>query len=267
MAIISASRRTDMPTFHVDSFLTAVKQGSIQVKNPMFPEKVSTVSLKLEDVDCFVFWTKNPKPLLNRLDELEGYNYYFQFTLNSYGKDIEPKVPAKGAEMLSIFRELYDKIGRDRIVWRYDPILITEKYTVKYHKKYFEELACRLNGMFDHCIISFVDVYGKCKDNFQNYGMRAPSVEEMEELAESFSAVAKTLGFEIHTCAEKIDLEKYGMKHGSCIDPDIIEKITGKRFARKANGQRSECRCLPSIDIGEYDTCPHQCLYCYANKH
>lgn len=264
--IISASRRTDIPAFFSKKFFEDLERGEAQYSNP-YTREVKTVSLKKEDVDCFVFWTKNPIPMMLDLHKLDGYAYYFQFTLNSYGTDIEPNVPNKRDIMVPAMIGLSTRIGKNRIVWRYDPILITDKYTVDYHIKYFEELARRLQGYFHHCVISFVDVYGKNQANFEKLGMRPPTDEEIERIAAAFSAVADKYGFDICTCSEKIDLDKYHMKHGKCIDVDLIEEISGQKLdLKKDKSQRSHCGCAPSVDIGTYNTCTHNCVYCYANS-
>ena len=135
--IISASRRTDIPAFYSDWFFNRIKEGYVLVRNPMNAHQISKISLSADVIDCIVFWTKNPRPMINRLDELKDYNYYFQFTLNSYAKDIEPNVPSKDKEIIKSFRELSEKIGKDRVVWRYDPILINDNYSVDHHIKYF----------------------------------------------------------------------------------------------------------------------------------
>lgn len=265
--IISASRRTDIPAFFSKKFFQDMEKGETECINP-YSKETKRISLKKEDVDCFVFWTKNPIPMFEDLNKLDGYTYYFQFTLNSYGTDIEPNVPSKGKTMIPAMIDLSKRIGNNRIVWRYDPILITKKYTVEYHIKYFEALASKLQGCFHHCVISFVDVYGKNQANFQKLGMRPPTDDEIDQIAAAFSAVADKYGFNICTCSEKIDLDKYHMTHGKCIDTELIEEISGQKLdLKKDKNQRSNCGCAPSVDIGKYNSCTHNCAYCYANSY
>ena len=159
--IISASRRTDIPAFYSEWFLNRIRDGYVLVRNPMNIHQVSRIRLSPDVVDCIVFWTKNPKPMVQRLEELKDYNFYFQFTLNSYATDVEPNVPSKGNDVIDTFIKLSEKIGANRIIWRYDPIIITDKYTIEYHTTYFEKLAQVLSGKFSKCVISFVDEYKK----------------------------------------------------------------------------------------------------------
>lgn len=263
--IISASRRTDIPAFYSQWFFNRLKEGYADVKNP-FNQSLKSVSLKQEDVDCFVFWTKNPKPMLKCLDLLKGYEYYFQFTLNSYGSDIEKNVPSKNTELINTFKALSERIGQKRLIWRYDPILITEKYTVEYHIKWFEKLAGELKGYFDSCVISFIDSYKKTEKRFRENGVKELTEADIFRIAEAFSAVSKENGFQINTCAESIDLSGYGIGHSSCVDRKRIEALTGKTLdTKKDKYQRKECGCCESVDIGAYNTCIHKCIYCYAN--
>lgn len=158
--ILSVSRRTDIPAFYSDWFFNRLHEGFVDVRNPMNIHQISRIKITPDVVDCIVFWTKNPYNMLARLYELKKYNYYFQFTINPYGKDIEANVPVK-TEIIDTFRRLSLLIGRNRVIWRFDPILITDEINVIYHIKYFEELAKRLENLTTRCVISFVDLYKK----------------------------------------------------------------------------------------------------------
>lgn len=264
--IISASRRTDIPAFYSEWFFNRLKEGYVLVRNPMNIHQVSRIKLSPDVVDCIVFWTKNPEPMIERLNELKGYNYYFQFTLNSYSTDIEPSVPSKRNNVIDTFMRLSDKIGAERIIWRYDPIIITEKYTLEYHTTYFEKLAQELNGNFDRCVISFVDEYKKNAKNFRKCGLSELDIIQMRQVAQHFSKIADKYNFKIYTCAEKVDLCDYGIQHNSCVDRELIETLVGAKLkTQKDKNQRNECGCVESIDIGSYNTCTHGCKYCYAN--
>jgi len=264
--IISASRRTDIPAFYSDWFFNRIKEGYVLVRNPMNIHQISKKSLTPDVVDCIVFWTKNPKPMISRLDELKDYCYYFQFTLNSYAKDIEPNVPSKDKGVIETFKTLSDKIGSERLIWRYDPILINNKYTVDYHIKYFRKLAEMLDGKFEHCVISFVDYYRKNSSNFKENNISELEYDSIKTIVKSFTETAEQFGFTIKTCAEKYDLSKYGIIHNKCIDDELIGRILGIDLSvQKDKNQRDECGCVESIDIGLYNTCPHSCKYCYAN--
>ena len=263
--ILSVSRRTDVPAFYSDWFFNRLKEGFVYVRNPMNIHQVSKIMLTPEVIDCIVFWSKNPRPMLSRLDELKDYMYYFQFTINAYDKGFEVKVPRKEG-IINTFKELSEKIGPKRVLWRYDPILLTDQLDMDYHVRYFEEIAKRLAGYTNTCVISFVDLYKKTQNNLKDTQAREPSLNEMLEISAKMFFIAKKYGITIQTCAEEIALETVGIKHGKCIDNTLIEDLLGvKLVVGKDPNQRQECGCVQSIDIGEYNTCAHGCKYCYAN--
>lgn len=263
--ILSVSRRTDIPAFYSDWFFNRLKEGYVCVRNPMNIHQVSKISLSPDVIDCIVFWSKNPRPMLARLDELENYMYYFQYTINAYDKGFETGVPRKEG-IIKTFKELSDKIGSKRVIWRYDPILLTEAMDIDYHVCYFEEIAKRLEGYTNTCVISFVDLYKKTQSSLKDTQAREPSLKEMLELSAKMFFISKKYGITIQTCAEEIALESVGIKHGRCIDNALIEDLLGvKLVVSKDPNQRKECGCVQSIDIGEYNTCSHGCKYCYAN--
>lgn len=264
--ILSVSRRTDIPNYYSEWFFNRIKDGFVYVRNPMNAHQVSRIDITPEVVDCIVFWTKNPEPMLGRLGELTGYDYYFQFTLTGYGKDVERNVPHKKEKMIPVFRELSEKIEKKKIVWRYDPIIFTGKYTPEYHLRAFEQIAAALKGYTERCVISFVDTYVKNKRNMELLGAYQMDQTELLQFSKNISEIASANGMETCSCAENIDLEEYGIRHSCCIDKALIESIAGCRLkAEKDKNQRRECGCLESIDIGAYNTCKNGCRYCYAN--
>ena len=264
--IISASRRTDLPTYYSDWFYQRIKEGYVLVRNPMNRHQVGRISLSPDAIDGIVFWTKNPIPIMDRLDEISQYPYYFQFTLNAYSKDVEPNVPSKNDIIIPAFQKLSEKIGRDRVVWRYDPIFFNEKYTLEYHCKYFELLASKLHLFTEKCTVSFVDHYQNTERNMKPLNIVSISMRQKLELMERLSSIAVRYGLSLDTCAEAIDLEKFGITHAHCIDKNRLEKIGGYSLnLDKDKNQRMECGCISSIDIGMYNTCKNGCLYCYAN--
>lgn len=264
--IISASRRTDIPSYYSDWFFNRLKEGYVYTRNPMNIHKISDIPLTLDVVDGIVLWTKNPTPMLNKIHMLKDYPYYFQFTVNSYGSDIEPNIPLKSDVIIPTFQQLSTEIGKEKIVWRYDPIFLNKKYTMEYHKKYFEMMCDRLSDYTEKCTISFLDLYRNTQRNIAEQGVIPLNNSQMIEIAESFSLIAKEHGIYIDTCAEKIDLEKYGVKHAHCIDKERFERIGGYKLnVKKDKNQRIECGCIDSIDIGAYNTCKNGCIYCYAN--
>lgn len=264
--ILSVSRRTDVPNFYSEWFYNRIKEGFLYVKNPMNRHQVSRINLSPEVIDCIVFWTKNPSGMMARLGELDAYDYYFQFSLTGYGKDVEPNLPDKRRVLIPVFQELSGKLGRERVIWRYDPILLNERYTMDYHKKAFEEIAGCLNGYCDRVVISFIDIYPKIKKKLEEMQIRELTGWEMVELAGRMAEIARKNGMEIVTCAEKIDLGPVGIRHGSCIDKGLTERLIGCRLdVSRDRNQRAECGCVQSIDAGTYNTCRNGCRYCYAN--
>ena len=264
--IISASRRTDIPNYYSEWFINRLKAGYVYVRNPMNLHQISRIDLSPGVVDCIVFWTKNPLPMMDRLDALDGYSYYFQFTLTGYGKDLEPNLPDKREQMIDIFRRLSLKTGKEKVIWRYDPILFTDRYTPKYHCKAFREMAEALRGYTDKVVISLIDWYVKTKKNMKGILVKKPEEHDFLACISELSAIARENRIKIAACAEETDWTMYGIERNCCIDPKQIEKITGCKIkAKKDKNQRKMCGCMESIDIGSYHTCRNACRYCYAN--
>ena len=161
--IISASRRTDIPTYYSNWFYNRIKEQNVLVRNPMNIHQVGKIDLSPDVVDGIVLWTKNPVPMMPRLSELERYNYYFQFTLNAYDLDVEPNIPSKNEIIIPAFQKLSQMIGREKVIWRYDPIFFNNKYTMEYHCKYFEVLAEKLSDYTEKCTVSLVKSEKVCK--------------------------------------------------------------------------------------------------------
>ena len=233
--IISASRRTDIPAFYSDWIIERIRSGFALVRNPFNPRQVSKVALNPEAVDCLVFCTKDPKNMLDKLSYLKDYCYYFQFTITPYDRSVEPGLRDK-EKIIETFKKLADRIGRERVIWRYDPILVSEKFNVAFHFRAFENMVDLLQGYTDKCVISFLDYYKKISSGLGKLGLRRPGGDEFE------------------------------VSRGSCIDGNLINRLTGKsKQYSKDRYQRAACRCVESVDIGSYNTCLHRCIYCYAN--
>lgn len=263
--IISASRRTDIPTYYSEWFFNRLREGYVLVRNPMNARQISRISLSPEAVDGIVFWTKNPVPMLSRLGELEPYPYYFQFTLTAYGRDVEPNLPGKNGVLIPAFQELSRMAGRERVVWRYDPIFLSDRYTVEYHCRYFRVLAAKLGEYTEKCTVSFLDFYRSTARNMRSLHIREMTAAQQREMMERFSEIAGEYGLYIDTCSEAISLEDLGISHASCVDRERLERIGGYRLkVGRDRNQRKECGCAASVDIGAYDTCGNGCLYCYA---
>lgn len=262
--IISASRRTDIPAFFGEWFMNRIREGFVCVKNPFNTHAISKVPLAIDVTDIIVFWTKDAKNFIKHLDKLDelGYKYYFQFTLTPYDKSIEQGLRDK-EEIIKTFIELSKRIGKEKVIWRYDPILIFQDIDVKYHIEKFKEYAGQLADFTQTVIISFLDDYKKVGSRKQNF--RKPTLEEMYQIGNAFSEIAKANGLQIKTCAEEITYRN-GIEKASCIDAELIKLILEQNIdAAKDKNQRKECLCVESIDIGEYDSCLHLCQYCYAN--
>lgn len=264
--ILSVSRRTDIPTYFSEWFFNRIHEGYVMVRNPMNFHQVSRIKITPDVVDGIVFWSKNPAPMLSKLNELAQYNYYFQFTLNAYSSDAEPNIPSKHKYIIPTFKRLSDLIGPARVIWRYDPIFLNNKYSIDYHVKYFEVLARTLHTYTTKCTISFIDLYKNTVNNVKCLNLHPLSIEDKVSLAGALSNIAHSYGLKIDTCAEDIDLEKFGIFHARCVDNHIIERISGQSLkVEKDKNQRSACGCVASIDIGMYNTCRNGCRYCYAN--
>lgn len=265
--IISASRRTDIPAFYSDWFIERIKQGYVSVKNPFNSKQIKTISLEPQNVDCIVFWTKNAAPLLDKLSILNdlGYSYYFLWTITPYDKDIEPNLADK-KEIITNFIRLSEMIGSNRVILRYDPIIINCKYTADFHTKYFKNLTAKLNGHTNKCIVSFADIYNKLSKNAKAIIGVPINNSDMYDIANKLNKIAKDNNITVQTCCEEIDLSLAGIHHGACVDKTIIEQLCGRKLnISKAKSQRELCNCIESVDIGAYNCCAHGCVYCYAN--
>lgn len=261
--ILFASGRTDIPAFYSKWFINRVHAGFVDVRNPYNEKQVTRYKLSPSLVDCIVFCTKNPAPLIPYLKEINNFGLYFFVTLTPYGKEIEPNVPDKESVIESI-KELSSIVGKEKVCWRYDPIFINKNYTAAAHIRMFSEIAQKLNGITNRCVISFIDLYEKTRKNFR--GVAEVSVSDQQFLAQALSVIAVRNGMTIESCAEKEDLSSYGVDTGCCISKHVIERATGIRMIDiHGKSVRPQCSCLPTNDIGEYNTCPHGCKYCYAN--
>ena len=265
--IISASRRSDIPAFYGEWLVNRLQAGEVLVRNPMQSKQVSRIALSPDLVDAIVFWTKNPANFLSLLPEIDrlGYAYYFLFTLTSYDSSLEPGVEDKRL-VIEVFKQLSRIIGPEKVVWRYDPVILTDVYTPDWHVASFRQLAEALSGYTDRCIISFFDDYHKARTRMRNIRYTMPDKVLMGEMAGMFADTASRNGIALCTCSEDIDLSQYGIMHSRCIDSDLVGRITKRLMTgRKKDGrQRKACGCVESRDIGSYNTCTHGCLYCYA---
>lgn len=263
--IINTGGRTDTVQYYTEWLLRRFSEGYVLSRNPMFPSKVNRYELTPDKVDCVVFCSKNYKPILSRLHEItDRFNTYFHYTITAYGKDIEPNVPSIDESIETLVR-LSEIVGTKRIAWRYDPVLLTEKYTIKRHLETFEYMSEKLAPYIDRCIFSFVEMYKKLQYNMPEL---IPFTEnDMKILASGLGAITKKYGIFIQTCGTNEDFSEYGIHSSGCMTLDILGKANGVEFRElKHKGMQQGCHCIESRDIGAYDTCMNGCKYCYANK-
>lgn len=314
--IVSASRSTDIPAFYADWFFHRLKMGYSVWTNP-FNGKSSYISY--QDTRFIVFWSKNPQPLLAHRDELKtpvingskmpAINCYVQFTLNDYeAEGLEKGVPSL-AERIAVFKKLVDFLGKGNVIWRFDPLMLTDKIDISSLLKKIEHIGDRLNGYTEKMVFSFADIstYRRVKSNLEKNKINYKDWDalQMEAFTKQLVNLNQKWGFQLSTCGEQLDIEKYGVTHNRCIDDDLMIRIAHNdnalmkflkvevkmkentlfgetevpssaiplgnfRYAvktkvNKDKGQRQFCGCIISKDIGEYNTCPHRCEYCYAN--
>ena len=262
--IISASRRTDIPACYSDWFMNRVRDGHVCVRNPFQTSQVTCVELDPEKVDCIVFWTKDAGPMIKHLPELDerGFKYCFQFTVTPYDDRLEPGVSPK-KEIEETLIRLSEAIGKEKVFWRYDPIILNDDLTVDFHKKQFRRLCELFAPYVSRVTNSFLDLYPRLLEK----NLRAATREEMLDLADFIGKMAALFGLEVVTCSEAMDFSRFGIGRGSCIDPKLISKVVGLPLKiPKDPSQRAHCQCYQSVDIGAYNTCQAECIYCYATS-
>jgi len=269
--IVSASRRCDIPRYQFDWFMERLNAGFVEVANPFNSRQIRRVSLAPQDVDLFVFWTRDPRHILANADQLTelGFPFYVMITLNAYPNALEPSMVST-SEVLQTMKELAKKIGPDRVIWRYDPIIVTSITDENFHRRNFSELTQQLAGSVRRVIISIYDEYRESKKRLarleQSGQLRLlDSGDNFAALLSDLAKSAEAAGLEIQSCAEKEDFSPLGIKPGACIDPALIEKIFSLKLGGKDKNQRPHCLCGKSVDIGSYGTCAARCVYCYAS--
>jgi len=295
--IVSASRRCDLPAFAMDWLMARIEAGHCLVRNPFDSGKLRRVPLDPGSVDAFAFWTRDPRPLLSRADELEerGYRFFVQVTITGCPESLEPGVLRLG-EATAAFAALSGRLGPGRIVWRYDPVILARSrgpgpdLDRGFHLANFEAIAKALEGRTERVVLSFLDEYRGTRSRLAAGGYAEPLFgtslaprpatpaapagraaallpEACLGLARELAAIARSRGMVPRSCAEPASLQAAGVEPGACIDPDLVERLTGRPLAeRRDPGQRGLCRCAPSVDIGAYGTCPAGCAYCYARR-
>ncbi|WP_239446636.1 DUF1848 domain-containing protein [Mailhella massiliensis] len=288
--VISASRATDIPAFHGAWFMGRLNAGFCRRKNPFNPGQESLISF--EKTCAFVFWSKNPAPFLENLDAIRsaGFAFYFQFTLNDYEKEgLEPHLPPMRVR-LDTFKRLADRLGPHRVIWRFDPIILGGGLHEAEILDRVDRMGRTLSPFTEKLVFSFVDMYRKTARNLHalHPGFRAPSEEEICRLAQGMASMNRSWPhpLTLAACAENTDLHNFGIRKNACVDAFLLSRLCPdnealqqalhpkpsplsllpQEKAPRDKGQRKACGCFPSKDIGAYDTCPHLCAYCYADR-
>lgn len=259
--ILNISGRCDIVAFYSSWFINRYKEGFVDVRNPFNEKLVSRIYF--EDVDLILFCTKNPIPIVKDLKKIE-HPIIFHVTITPYKEDIEPNVPTK-SEIIKAVKEISKIIGRDNLYIRYDPIFLSKKYNIEYHKKAFEKLCSLLDGYVNHIIVSFIDDYKNVRKNQNILQMKDFTELDYQEIGTSFSRSAKSHGMSVQTCFEERNLSEYGFDIGECISHELAFKLTGKTYKNWTARKEKKCNCVQMVDIGVYNSCRHFCKYCYAN--
>lgn len=256
--ILGASSRTDIPAYYLPWFFNRLKAGFFDVRNPFFPRKVSRIQTRY--IDAIMFCTKNPLHLVDCIDQIP-FPVLLDVTITPYHAEMEPGVPDKN-RVIDAVEKISEQIGADRVTVRYDPIFLTERYTVDYHLRAFRQLCRRLQGKISDITISLLDDYKNVRKNQKECCFRLPEPEELRLLGEGIKKISDEYRIPVFTCHEKGILEPYGIPEGSCFSQQRAYEMTGKRFGK---WKARDCGCVEMADIGVYNSCLHRCRYCYAN--
>ena len=263
--IVNVGGRTDIVNYFSDWLINRLNDGYVYSRNPLFENNVSKISLKPEDVDCLMFCSKNYKPIMKHMKYInEKYRIICHYTITAYGKDIEPNVPSIDESIKNLI-ELSEIVGKEKVLWRYDPILLTDKYTVQKHIEIFEYMAKKIFPYVQRCIFSFVEMYKKLDYNMPEIIQFTD--DDKKEILLNIGKTSKKYNLYVQTCGTDSNYEEFGIHKSGCTTPEILEIANNVKYKNiKGKGMRKECHCLQSRDIGAYDTCINGCKYCYANK-
>ncbi len=259
--ILNVSGRTDVVAFYMDWFMKRIEEGYFLVRNPFYRKLVHRIDY--DDVDMLVFCTKNPHNLIDNVEKIVK-PFIVHVTLTPYGKDIEPNVPPK-SEVLNSIKEVSSEVGKNRVFVRYDPILVSDKYDIDYHKRAFDTICSELEGYTETIIISFLDEYKNVRENKDELKYRPLKANDYEEIGLAFSQSASNHGMTVQTCAETETLFEYGFIQRDCVTEDLVYKYAKVTVGKKWESRKGKCSCVKMYDIGEYNSCKHLCKYCYAN--
>lgn len=260
--ILNTGGRTDTVNYFSEWLLNRFAADYAYSRNPFHPDVVNRIDLNPETIDVVEFCSKNYRPILSRLHEItERFNCHFHYTITAYDKDIEPNVPGID-ESIETLRDLSAQVGKEKIIWRYDPVLLTGKYTIERHFATFDYMAGRIAPYVSRCVFSFVVWYKK---------LHLPELQpisglQKELIAKGLGEMAAKRHLYIQTCGTKESYEQYGIHHSGCMTRAVYEHSLGLHFKKVAErGNRPGCRCMESRGLGDYNTCLNGCRYCYAN--
>ena len=263
--ILNTGARTDTVQYFTPWLLKRFGEGYVFTRNPLFPHKVTRYELSPDKIDAVLFCSKNYAPILPRLHEItDRYRTYFHYTITAYGRDVEPGVPSLDESMQTL-TALEKIVGKGRISWRYDPVLLTKDYTIERHLDTFARMAEKLAPHIDRCIFSFVEPYKKLEANMPE--LIPLTAEDREKIARGLGGIAAKNRIFLQTCGTNGDFSRWGIHASGCATLEILGRANGCAFRDlKHRGLREGCHCIESRDIGAYDTCLNGCKYCYANK-
>jgi hypothetical protein len=262
--ILNISGRTDIVNYYAEWLFKRFEEAYVLSRNSLFPTQVRRYELRPEKVDCLIFGSKNYEPVLSRINEItRKFNSYFYYTITAYETDIEPGVPNIDTS-INTLKSLSELVGAKRVAWRYDPVLLTKKYTVARHLQTFEYIITQLAGHIDRCIFSFVEMYKKLEYNLPE--LVSLNLAQMDRLARGFGSIAASYKVPIQTCGPEENYRQYGIETSGCVTLDILGRANDLNFRKlKHRGFRNGCHCIESRDIGAMNSCPNGCKYCYAN--
>ena len=263
--ILNTGGRTDTVQYYSEWLLNRFREGYVLSRNPLFPNLINRIELTPETIDVVVFCSKDYAPILDRQHEIsDHFNCYYHYTITAYEKDIEPRVPSI-EQSIETCKRLAALVGKEKIAWRYDPVLLTDTYTIERHLETFDRMARELTPYVSRCVFSFVEMYKKLEVNMPE--LRPLTDEQKRTLAQGLGAIAKNYGLYLQTCATREDYEEFGIHRSGCMTTEIFSEALGINFKRQTHkGNRHGCACMESRGLGDYNSCPNGCRYCYANK-
>lgn len=263
--ILNTGGRTDTVQYYSEWLLNRFREGYVLSRNPLFPNVINRIELSPDTIDVVVFCSKDYAPILDRLHEIsDHFKCYYHYTITAYDTDIEPNVPSI-EQSVETLKQLSAQVGKEKVAWRYDPVLLTEKYTIEKHFETFDYMARELSPYVDRCIFSFVEMYKKLAVNMPE--LQPISDDNKILLVKGLGAIAKQYGLYLQTCAAKDDYLQFGVHHSGCMTTEILSRALGLNFKHQAHkGNRIGCACMESRGLGDYNSCPNGCRYCYANK-